>query len=360
VRSLAGLALGIGLLLGGCGSSGGGLPGGGPEGLLEDPDPTPEPTPQPSFDLCINEFMSENDHGITDASGEFADWIELHNPTATAVPLAGWTLSDDLEEWDQHVFGDELQIEAGGFLVLWADGDVEEGVQHLPFGLSRDGGSMVLADPYGSSSTVHFGPLGSDHAAARATDCCDGGGCWVDLGSGSPGWSNEIGGTNEVVLLDRGSPWRYLDSGVDPGGSWTGAGFDDSGWDEGFAPLGYGDFHIATSIDSGHTTSWFRATFDATGTEGFDRLALRLLRDAGAAVYINGVEAARANLPEGSLSSSTHALRNVGGQEEILYFHFEADAAQLVAGANQAAVEVHRASGAGGSDLGFDLEILSR
>jgi len=40
----------------------------------------------------INEFLAVNNRGLTDKDGEEADWIEIYNPGAKAVPLGGWAL----------------------------------------------------------------------------------------------------------------------------------------------------------------------------------------------------------------------------------------------------------------------------
>ena len=93
-----------------------------------------------------------------------------------------------------------------------------------------------------------------------------------------------------------GSIWAYDDQGEAAAG-WTDAGFDDSGWALGDAPLGYGDPHIVTTIDFGpnpdqkRTTSYFRTTFEVSGS--LVSAELGLMRDDGAVVYLNGVEAVR-------------------------------------------------------------------
>ena len=84
----------------------------------------------------------------------------------------------------------------------------------------------------------------------------------------------EIEEPKDQVLVNRGSTWKYLDDGSDQGTAWRGTDFDDSGWKEGAAPLGYpigedhGDFPaIATVIGYGgdsqnkHATTYFRTTF---------------------------------------------------------------------------------------------------
>jgi len=337
-----------------------GLPGCTGEGSPGRDLPTPEePTPMPPFELCINEFQPSNSSGIQDASGEWADWLELHNPTDAAVPLEGYWLTDDPKEPDKHLFADDAVIDAGGFLFLWADGDPSEGSDHVAFGLNRDGGLISLGDAYGQSSTVHYGPTGVDRVIARTSDCCEGEGCFKSVIGGTPGSSNEEVVLVEEILLARESNWRYLDTGADPGADWTGPEFNEAAWPQGPGPLGYGDSHINSWLEGGGTTTWFRARFVAMQVDEIDVLALRLLRDGGAAVWLNGVEAARSNLPAGPLTPATPATYVVGGQEETLYFPLEADPGLLVEGLNQLAVEVHHAPG-DAADLGFDLELLAR
>src|SRR4051794_10320164 len=50
----------------------------------------------------ISEFMAANTRTLSDSDNQFSDWIELHNPTAAAVDVGGWYLTDDpaaLTKW---------------------------------------------------------------------------------------------------------------------------------------------------------------------------------------------------------------------------------------------------------------------
>ena len=61
------------------------------------PAPTPEPTPYVDYRgmLQISELMAKNRASLTNAEGEFPDWVELRNLTADPVSLQGWALSDE-------------------------------------------------------------------------------------------------------------------------------------------------------------------------------------------------------------------------------------------------------------------------
>ena len=82
--------------------------------------------------------MASNATVLQDSAGAYPDWIELYNPTGEDVDLADWTITDNLEKTDKSVLP-SLTIEAGGFLILYADDDQEDGDEHVNFSLSADG-----------------------------------------------------------------------------------------------------------------------------------------------------------------------------------------------------------------------------
>ena len=138
--------------------------------------------------LVINEFMASNQSTITDETGSYGDWIELYNPTDEAVELGGWLISDDLEQPDEWVLDDALSIEAGGFLLLWADDDPEEGPSHLGFNLSRKGGQLGLYAPTERAiDRLEYAEQASDLSAARTPD---GSMDWEISDTPTPGESN--------------------------------------------------------------------------------------------------------------------------------------------------------------------------
>lgn len=167
-----------------------------------------------------------------------------------------------------------------------------------------------------------------------------------------------------VVLVKRGSVWKYLDDGSDQGHAWTEPPFDDSSWPSGPAQLGYGDGDEATKVSYGPNaeqkfiTTYFRHSFKVQGAAGVKALVARLLRDDGAVGYLNGKEVFRSNMPDGPVNYQTLAVSSVGGDDEDRFFAIRVDPSLLVEGANVLAVEVHQAS-ASSSDISFDLELLT-
>jgi len=72
--------------------------------------------------LFVNEIMASNQTTISDEAGEFEDWVEIYNPTAASINLAGLHLSDNPDNPDKWAFPN-VSIPANGYLLIWADED---------------------------------------------------------------------------------------------------------------------------------------------------------------------------------------------------------------------------------------------
>jgi hypothetical protein len=165
-------------------------------------------------------------------------------------------------------------------------------------------------------------------------------------------------------LLPAGSVWRYLDTGSDQGTAWRAAAFNDTGWKSGAAELGYGDGDEATIVGYGpnstakYVTTYFRRAFSVANPSAYGGLTLRMLRDDGAVVYLNGTEVFRTNMPAGGITASTFASSVVLDANERTYVTASVNPALLVAGTNVLAVEIHQ-SDLTSSDISFNLELTS-
>jgi hypothetical protein len=162
-------------------------------------------------------------------------------------------------------------------------------------------------------------------------------------------------------LVPRGAQWKYLDDGSNQGTAWRAPDFNDGAWASGPAKLGFGDSDQATLLNGGpatnrFVTTYFRRAFPVTDPAAFSRLNLRVLRDDGVVVYLNGAEVFRNNMPAGPLTFATYASAPVNGSDETNYFGTTLGAGAFVTGTNVLAVEVHQAN-ATSSDLGFELEL---
>lgn len=163
------------------------------------------------------------------------------------------------------------------------------------------------------------------------------------------------------VTLNRGSTWRYLDTGTEAPG-WADPSFDDSTWATGAAELGYGDGDEATVVSYGpdaahkYVTTWFRTSFEASAVPG--TLTLDLVADDGAIVYLNGVEVQRDNVGAGTDSATLLAASNRSGSTESQVRTFTIPPELVQVGTNVIAVSVHQDWEAS-SDLSFDAALRS-
>lgn len=116
-----------------------------------------------------------------------------------------------------------------------------------------------------------------------------------------------------VVLLEAGSVWRWrYAAGAWPAG-WNSVAFDDASWAAGPAVLGFGAPGIATTVDVPPPTSnrplsaLFRRTLTVADASALQDIVLTTRADDGIVVFVNGVEAARWNMPTGTVGPGTYA-----------------------------------------------------
>jgi len=166
------------------------------------------------------------------------------------------------------------------------------------------------------------------------------------------GWSMVWG--HAQTLISPGASWKYNDTGTDLGTQWRQPDYNDDSWPEGRAQLGFGDGDETTVLQSGHVTYYFRKAFQVTNADAASSLLIRLLRDDGAVIYVNGTEVVRSNMPGGTVTYNTYAASTVAGSEEDRFFEYVVDASVLHTGTNIIAVEVHQRR-ITSSDVSFDL-----
>jgi hypothetical protein len=183
-----------------------------------------------------------------------------------------------------------------------------------------------------------------------------------------------VGGGEKIV--EAGATWRWFTDAAGLGSSaitngsatwsaanWKHPAYNDQGWNIGAAQFGYGENDEATQIPFGPdpnrkwTTSYYRRALVATNVASITNLTVRLRRDDGAIVYINGREAARSGIASGPVTGSSFA--DPDADDGKTFWEIPASVALLVEGTNVIAVEVHQASFTSG-DVSFDLELLAR
>jgi hypothetical protein len=163
-----------------------------------------------------------------------------------------------------------------------------------------------------------------------------------------------------VTLVPPGSTWKYLDNGTNQGTSWQAVNFDDSSWASGPAELGYGDSSTTTTVSYGpapgnkYITTYFRRAFTIANPTDFQGLTMRVKRDDGVVVYLNGTEVYRDNIPAGPVSYNT--LAAPASDNGTTFLQSVVSASHLISGTNVLAVEIHQTDKSS-SDISFDLEL---
>jgi len=124
--------------------------------LSPKPEGTDAPSPEAEPSLMISELMADN---ATHFMQGFADWIEVFNTGDAAIDLSDYYVSED----EFHPYAHRLPaltLEPGGFAVLVCGRDI-------PFGLAKEGGTVVLTRAGGARADIaQYPALGEDESYA--------------------------------------------------------------------------------------------------------------------------------------------------------------------------------------------------
>lgn len=165
------------------------------------------------------------------------------------------------------------------------------------------------------------------------------------------------------TLVASNSVWKYFDTGADLGNGWIATSFDDSAWASGPGQLGYGDGDEATTNSFGpdaankFITTYYRQSLTVVNAGQYAVVSMRVQRDDGVIVYLNGQEVFRDNLPAVDVNYLTTATTSAGDDgrgwlPNIINIPLN----YLVEGPNVLAAEIHQQS-LGSSDITFALEL---
>ncbi len=171
------------------------------------------------------------------------------------------------------------------------------------------------------------------------------------------------GGTTtgkKVMLLPRGSAWRYLDDGSNQGTTWRAEAFNDTAWVSGNAHFGYNDGDEITTLDFGpdpnnkYITYYFRTPITVTKAAQCQSLVFRICYDDGAVVYLNGQKLEAINFPDPNNIDYLTTANSTPSETE--FYEYAVDPSLLKEGQNVLAVEIHQMS-SGSTDVSFDFEL---
>lgn len=102
-----------------------------------------------SRSLIINEVMTSNRSTLEDQDGDYPDWFEIYNPGNKPVSMAGYWISNNLENpfmWAMP----EVIIEPEEYLIVYASGKDRAGTDielHTNFRMNASGADLILIDP---------------------------------------------------------------------------------------------------------------------------------------------------------------------------------------------------------------------
>jgi hypothetical protein len=114
--------------------------------------------------LRINEWMASPNTGD--------DWLELHNPEPEPVALSGLYLTDDLANPAPSPLAPLSFTPANGFVKLVADGNPQNGADHLDFRISAAGETLTLLATNGATAIdqITFGAQSAGTSQGRLPD----------------------------------------------------------------------------------------------------------------------------------------------------------------------------------------------
>lgn len=152
--------------------------------------------------IVINEVVSSNNE-TRDDFGDKDDYIELYNRSNESVNIAGWHITDTPAHRTLYTFAnnepEKTTIAPQSYLVLWADGQTEQGILHLNFKLSKEGETIVLSRPENSQliqvDSVGYPDMAQNMSYARSTD---GGNVWK-VQAPTPNANNETVNANDEM-----------------------------------------------------------------------------------------------------------------------------------------------------------------
>ncbi len=133
----------------------------------------------------FNEIQLNNLSTIRDESSDYDPWVEIINLSHVELDLEGFILRQNGNSW---TLSGNLVVDEQGFLVIWLDGETNEGSNHCSFLYNPEGGNLILESPGGyDSDDINPPVLGNDVSWSRDED---GTGVWTQNLPPTPGTTN--------------------------------------------------------------------------------------------------------------------------------------------------------------------------
>ena len=122
--------------------------------------------------LLINEYSASNYDSYQDNYGEYEDWIEIYNPTPTAIDINGWYLSDKINNPMKWQIPGSLTVPGIGGVLIYCSGrdELSAGIAHTNFKLTQTKGNevLILSDASGIiQDSIRIVPNQKGHSTGR-------------------------------------------------------------------------------------------------------------------------------------------------------------------------------------------------
>jgi len=128
--------------------------------------------------IMINEVLSKSTILFPDPDGDPSDWIEIINNSPQAIDIGGLFVSDISDEPGLYMIPEHssltTSIPSGGYIVLYASGENDKGILHLPFTLQSSGEQFGLFQYYNGEfrllDFVNFPQMAEGESYGRVPD----------------------------------------------------------------------------------------------------------------------------------------------------------------------------------------------
>lgn len=377
-------------------------------------DPTPDAPNASSVSdsIIINEIYY---HAFDKDPGK--EFVELYNRGNEPVDVGGWSFDDGI----RFTIPDGISIARSGYLVVAREPEAiratyglapdqvigpESPEATLAFGVLRDGGErLTLVDDLGRvADTLRYYDGGAwpewadgggsslelidpdqDNSFAQAWDASDDSDKSETREYAYTGTLNSLGEQElHLLLVDRGitivddlsmatrivtfeiltsvvdfgEPWKFLKGTGEPPEGWNQSDFDDAGWLQGPAPVGYTRrFEPGTPLDDmedNYSSVYFRKEFNLDTLEELTALIIDIDFDDGFVLYVNGVELEAVNMDDGR---SWDSLASAAAATDPLQIVIDDVAnSPFRIGTNTLAVQLHNRT-IGSNDCYLDLRL---
>lgn len=167
-----------------------------------------------SAPLVINEVLAKNNSIITDESGDYDDYIEIFNKGNELAYLGDKYLSDEFDNPSKWKLPDVF-LDAGEYLIIWADDEAYLNEFHCDFKIDGDGDEVGI---FGAIK-YYFNPLDTVTIPVQTADISygrlpNGTGHFKYMQHPTPGYLNDSAGIpsdeeNQFSFMIAGNPAQH-------------------------------------------------------------------------------------------------------------------------------------------------------